>query len=391
MSKTKVFLLCSGLGNIRRGFESFTQECFDALKEEEALDVLLFKGAGSCSRREKSIWNLPRSGGASRLFAKMFQSDPYKIEQITFTLSLLPALIAEKPQVVMFSDGSVGNVLWHYRRHSKQVFSLLFSNGGPLGPPFPRWDHIQQVSPEYCDLAARTGVPIEKQSLVPYAFDLPESFSPPGKEEIELSRHQLGLPLNRQIVISIGAINSRHKRMDYVIEEVASLPEPRPFLLLLGETTSETPSINSLAQSRLGRANFDIRTVPAGAVVKCLRVSDVFALGSLQEGFGRVLVEALSQGLACIVHDYRTSRFVLGNFGVYGDLTRTGSLSSLLVEALSRANVASERRNRYAYAYKTFSWAALRPSYIHMIRTAASAFQGLGYQGGGASSGSRIS
>jgi hypothetical protein len=36
--------------------------------------------------------------------------------------------------------------------------------------------------------------------------------------------------------------------MDYVIREVASLPEPRPYLLLLGQETPDSPEIIKLGQ-----------------------------------------------------------------------------------------------------------------------------------------------
>ena len=54
---TKVFVICSGLGNIKRGYESFTQECFEALSQEPLLDVTLFKGGGKSSEKEIALWN----------------------------------------------------------------------------------------------------------------------------------------------------------------------------------------------------------------------------------------------------------------------------------------------------------------------------------------------
>ena len=40
----KIALLCSGLGNIKRGHEIFAQDLFDLLKND--LDITLFKGGG---------------------------------------------------------------------------------------------------------------------------------------------------------------------------------------------------------------------------------------------------------------------------------------------------------------------------------------------------------
>jgi 1,2-diacylglycerol 3-alpha-glucosyltransferase len=159
--------------------------------------------------------------------------------------------------------------------------------------------------------------------------------------------------------------------MDYFLQETASLPDSRPFPLIVGETDDETPAIRSLATKLFGETNFDIRTVAAKDVMKYLRASDAFALGSLREGLPRVLLEAMSQGLPCLVHDYRTSRFVLGDFGTFGDFTRIGSLSSLLSKTLLREMSDADRGSRHAYIYKKFSWSSLRPAYAQMIQTAA--------------------
>ncbi len=49
---TKIFIVCSGLGHVKRGYESFTQECFNALFQEPTLDITLFKGSGDSSEKE---------------------------------------------------------------------------------------------------------------------------------------------------------------------------------------------------------------------------------------------------------------------------------------------------------------------------------------------------
>jgi 1,2-diacylglycerol 3-alpha-glucosyltransferase len=59
----KVFLICSGLGRIDRGFKSFTQECFDALFGEPGLEVTLFKGGGIADASQVALRNLPAHHG----------------------------------------------------------------------------------------------------------------------------------------------------------------------------------------------------------------------------------------------------------------------------------------------------------------------------------------
>ncbi|MBG1264814.1 hypothetical protein [Nostoc commune] len=42
--KLKVFLICTGLGQVMRGYESFAEQAFQTLSKEPSLDIILFKG-----------------------------------------------------------------------------------------------------------------------------------------------------------------------------------------------------------------------------------------------------------------------------------------------------------------------------------------------------------
>ena len=172
----KVFLICSGLGQVNRGYESFTQECFNALCDSPDLDLTLFKGGGPSLVRQRALWNLPRESVVSKpignLARKKNYQIRYQIEESTFAFSLLPYIQREKPDVIYFSDHGIGYALWLWRRYTNSKYRLLFSNGGPLGPPFPRWDHVQQVAPPHAQNALDAGQPSERQSVVPYGIEM---------------------------------------------------------------------------------------------------------------------------------------------------------------------------------------------------------------------------
>ncbi|MFM6225481.1 MAG: glycosyl transferase, partial [Dolichospermum sp.] len=75
MTTYKVFLICSGLGNVNRGFESFTQECFNALSQVPELDIILFKGGGESKKRQIVLWNFPRHSWLGINLGKFFKKD----------------------------------------------------------------------------------------------------------------------------------------------------------------------------------------------------------------------------------------------------------------------------------------------------------------------------
>jgi 1,2-diacylglycerol 3-alpha-glucosyltransferase len=367
--RTKVFLVCSGLGHIQRGFESFSQECFEALNTVSELDVTLFKGGGISGKKEIRIFNLPRQEWLARKIETLFRKNAYYIEQASFFFGLLPYLILKRPDVIYFSDGVLGNYLWHWRRYTGQNYKLLFSNGGPLSPPFDRWDHVQQVAPLYLNVALAAGVKAEKQSLVPYGLHLPNQLEILAPAELTALRSRLGLPVNRSVLLSVGAINKSHKRMNYLIREVARLTEPRPYLVILGHQDQETPEIIDLANQQLGVDNFLINTVSRAETNDYYRAADAFVLTSLGEGFGRVFLEGMAHGLPCLAHDYEVARFVLGRDGYFGDFESSGELTSLILHVLAEGQSESKRLQRYQSIYTRFSWNQLRPKYVDMIQT----------------------
>src|SRR6476469_7415479 len=97
----RVFLPCTGLGRQRRGFETFTLECADALRADPRIALTVFAGGdvpGTPAARVR--WNLPRDGNISSLVAALVRRDRYFVEQATFFLSFLPALVTGRPDVV---------------------------------------------------------------------------------------------------------------------------------------------------------------------------------------------------------------------------------------------------------------------------------------------------
>ena len=367
-NRVRTLLVCPGLGHVQRGFESFTEECFEALRDDDRLDLDLFKGGGTAADREHTLWCLRRDRAAARLLGATIRRDSYYVEQTTFALALISHLGRLRPDVIFFSDGVVGNLLWRWRSLCRGRFKLLLSNGGPLGPPnFSRIDYIHQVSAVYYDESLRAGRPAETQTLIPYGFRIDPHFHPLNQGERAALRHKLGLPVDRPVVLSVGAINKSHKRMDYIVKEVASLYNPRPFLIMLGQREAETAAVLATADELLGSTGHLFRTVPADEVQDYYDAADVFVLGSLSEGFGRVYVEALARGLRCLAHDYLGSRYVLREHGRYEDFTRSGALAGLLAKVLAEGNSESEAATRHAAARERLSWDRLRDNYVEMI------------------------
>src|SRR5260221_14207239 len=96
-SRPIVFLVCPGLGNITRGFESFADECFNALKGNSSFDLYLLKGGGKSEDKEFVVMNLPRNTWCAGTMGKLLRKDGYFVEQLSFCIGLLPFIIRKRP------------------------------------------------------------------------------------------------------------------------------------------------------------------------------------------------------------------------------------------------------------------------------------------------------
>lgn len=374
----RVLFSCTGVGILNRGIESFFREAFDGLKGAEGIDAMLVKGAGSREQGARSgeqvVWCLARTGWPAQLIGRITGRSAYAVEQWSSFPGVVRAIRKFRPQVIFYSDANLGFLLRRFRRQIGVPFRLLFSNGGPCHPPFDRHDFVHQVAPLYRQEALQAGEPPEKHFLVPYGIHVPIApiSDPVAKRAL---RGRLGLPLDRQVVLSVGWIARQHKRMDFVIEEVARLPEPRPFLQLLGAIDENSQEIIDLGNRLLGPQNFAARSVPYEEVAGYYRAADVFVLASLAEGFGRVYLEALMHGLPTIGHKHPVIGYVLGDAGLLADFSVPGNLMAVLAHTLGDATLSTNEagRRRWESVRSRFDWEVLRPQYVDMFRACAKA------------------
>jgi glycosyltransferase involved in cell wall biosynthesis len=329
--------------------------------------MTVFGGGGALEPGERAVWNLPRSGAGARMFGALLRRDPYFIEQATFFAGFARALTAGKPDVVYFADLNLGNACWHWRRFTAQRFKLLYYNGGPTTRPFTRCDLVQQVSPEHLASALARGESADRQVLLPHGMRIAREYTPASHAERDAIRAGLGVPIAASLVLAVGALNRSHKRMDYVIDEVAQMPT-RPHLLMLGAVTPETPDVLARARARLGD-RFTARTLPRADTLRAYRAADVFVHAAMHEGFGLAQLEALDAGLPCVVHDTPTSAYVVGDQGVRVDLTHAGALAAALDGVLAGGR--GDGAARHAWAWSQFSWDRLAPRYAELLTACA--------------------
>ena len=345
-------------------------EIFNGLKASPRLRVTMIKGAGPNSTVEWAAPCLPRTGRLAKTLGSIIGRDAYTIEQLSSFPFVANYIRRMRPDIVFYHDASLGFQLFRWRRQIGVPFRLVFANGGPCRPPFDRTDFVLHAAPYYRDVAVGAGESPQRHFMIPQGITLrdPPSHDPLARRNL---REKLQIPLECPVILSVGWISREHKRMHYIVEEVARMPHPRPFLQMLGAMDESSSEIRALATNQLGLEGYSMRSVAYNQVADYYCASDLFVLGSLQEGFGRVYIEALMHGLPTIAHQHPVMEYVLGGRGILRDLTRTGELTQAIGTVLSQINGPEEILQRWRYVRDQFSWQSLSPQYIDMFETIA--------------------
>jgi len=361
----KVALVCPTVGQTRRGYERFITDLSGLLGGQ--IDITVFKGGGVCGPHEKVLRHLSRTGVMSRLFADRFRWPRYHLEFATFALALFPHLLRGGFDLVHFIDPPLGRLLHASRRMARGRFGLLFTNAAPLSSDGWRWgDHIHCLTPGALAEALKAGVSPKRLTMLPVGIDPQRFVTPWGRDEL---RRRYDVPADTFVILSVTSLNRHHKRVDYLIEEVAGLDGD--FLLWIDGSLHPDgdPSLLDLASSRLG-SRCRLTHVPSGRVGELYHLADVMVSTSLRESFGMSVVEAMCSGLPVLTHDSPHFRWLLGGAGHRVDMRPAGSLRARLAQLMRHPGDLRRVVDPESVA-RRFRWAGLKTAYLDMYRRAA--------------------
>ncbi len=361
----KVALVSTGLGRVLRGFESFTESLFAALRRyAPEIDVTVFQGGGTAGERRVVIPNLHRYDAPARWFG---YEKGNLLEKRSFALSIYPLLRFGKYDIVHYNELTMGSALYHLRRVFGGRYRLLYCGGSTWSPAHygNRCDFAQLLTGPMYDQARKHGIPENRLFLIPYGLD-PEQFSSRARCFRSATRQELGIREETRVVLSVATIDRATKRIDYLLREIADL-DGSTYLLVAGQKSAETPGLEKEAE-RLIPGRWRFVTWPQERVHLLYGAADVFVLASLVEAFGRVIVEASLSGLPTIIHNGPIFRWVAdGTQTRTIDMSAKGSLSRMLREVLSSRRPSSDRNE----AASKFAWDYLIPEYVRMYTQVA--------------------
>lgn len=342
----KLALISCGLGNTTRGFETSTARWFEALQKHTNLDVRLFCGGDYPGG--KRLWNFPRKSiwtAPVNLFRFVSEQHrwefTYGVEQVSFWSALNFELLKWRPDVVWVKDYPLAHLIKFSKTVFGLKFKLIFANGGLNDPDtYKEFDFIQQIQEEGFRKALSIGVPGDRMEVITNCVPLRETHI-----DRMNTRQSLGLKETDYAILCVAAWNRYHKRIDYLLEEVAAMGDPNAKLILCGTPEVDTASLKDLGKKLL-RDRVQWLTVDSERVPEIMHACDVFVLPTLQEHLGNALIEAAMYGLPVVTHPHGGAQFSIRDEFWMTDLSQKGNLTNRLHWLRNNASQLTDRVSR---------------------------------------------
>jgi glycosyltransferase involved in cell wall biosynthesis len=162
---------------------------------------------------------------------------------------------------------------------------------------FPRADRIIAVSEEVARaVRLYTRIPRERITTIPNGIDPSQFRLQENRWEL---RQRLDLPVDRQVVVSVGRL-TRPKGYPHLLAALRLIPpDERPLTLIVGDG----PDLHDLELKATAlQLEHDVRFLGnQHDVPVLLAAADLFVLSSLWEGLSLAVLEAMAAGLPAVV------------------------------------------------------------------------------------------
>lgn len=343
------------------------------------------------------------SDGAQRVVATLanhFSQLGYAIRIITFREGDRYTLEPQVQRIRLHSklgllDSNLSRAAWHlnkfYRKKSNRpdVISSHIHTMGLVTIPISRWYGIKLIVSEHNNYKA-TKIDFKKWLLWNVLYKLPEGvtiltsfdkefFSKRNKNVVVMPNPlsfapSLGLAnRNDRTIVLAGNLNRyHHKGFDNLMHIVAGVQKERPDwkFKIVGEGVDGLHLLKNKAEALGVSKNIEFAGYRSD-IKEILQTSEVFMLCSRYEGLPMVLMEAASQGIACISYNCTSGPSEIIEDGVSGILVEDQSIPDMVEKTLVLLNDSALRKELGRNAVKhveKFSIEAIGAKWLQLFR-----------------------
>ncbi|MES2648302.1 MAG: glycosyltransferase family 4 protein [Bacteroidota bacterium] len=356
-------MVCTGLGNVKRGFEmyigSLARKLTGVYSFTSALEVWCGGAFSSQGVNTRKIFNMRRDGRLAKWLS--LDTKAFLWEQRTFFLGMVPSILRNRTAVYYLGEYQLYCYLYKLRQFFGLRYSLVLYTGGQAIPGLfdPTLDYIHHVTDVYLKECAHLSK--KRQTILPHFIEEDFVYDDIIQQTI---RQMAG---GKKIVLSVGLLDKTIKRMDLLLEALAPLSKD-VFPVLLGQVSSDTAELRQIMEDRFGENGYVIHTVLHTELGNWYFAADLFVLCSPKESFGLAALEALYHGLPVICDDFAEARFVLGTHGNFIAMENVTVLTEAIRDQLLKT--INDKTDRKSFVASRYTWTALQDEYLAMFRQA---------------------
>lgn len=353
-----------------RGYETHCRVLFDCLQEENipGVEFFLYKREG-VKRKNEVVLKVPYRSDFLCQYLARFRGDLVYWELLFFSFRFLGhcILFRKKFDTISLIEPMASKTVYRFRKLLPGNPKIVFTHG-VWNRPFENInnaDVFHEVGIESYNIMKEY---IVKNKLNKKIFLLPhflKNEASPVYDKEQLKK-QFGIKTPK-VLLSVGAINRAHKRMDYLINEASKLSDEWTLLVCGLARGKEGDIVLGMGKEKLGD-RFVHMFVQREEISKIYAVADVFVLASTQEGFGIVTLEAMSAGLPVFLHDNELFRWILKQPDCCIDMEKENNLYSKLLEYGNDEKWLKEKSELNKKIFReNYRWSGVREQYLDLL------------------------
>lgn len=359
--KPRILFVLPGLHDIQRGAEVAFEQIGAGLVREGFEVTLMGTGDPIPDRPYKYIQGKKKP----RTYFESFPKFPplrseYRWEEMSFMPSIFKKVKAANFDITVTCSYPFVNWGLRMNRRKKKPLHVYISENGDWAAHANHREYryfgcegLVCTNPEYYE-RNRERWP---STLIPNGV-LTDQFTPGPSE-----KETFGIPADAQAVCMVSAlIDSK-----YAMNGVRAVAELEGVYLLLAGDGPLREECDALGKELLGDRYHRI-TVPMAKMPSVYRSGDLFLHLSRDEAFGNIYIEAVACGKTVVAHDTPTTRWILGETGVFLDTANHGALVNVLKDKLVHPDsqeLLDQARNALV---SRFDWSVVCKQYAEYFR-----------------------
>lgn len=357
----RISIFATYLGKINRGAETFVIELTKELKKKYNITIYSSSKVEGLEDHIKIVkYDLPiwfeiyqRIYNTNRYFAficdRIYYAIPTVIEQYYFNRALHKqySKFLNESDIIFPNNGIWGVRLANKIRKIKDI-PFIYTGHGGIGDGERKI--IKLMPDRYIALTEES-----KKWATTYCKNVNKIYNGINLDEFSPSPHK-----NDRVktILCVGAF-THFKRQKLLINAIEKLENVKLILLGKGELEEK---LKIYGKKTLGN-RFEIKSVSYKEIRKYYNECDAFSLPSLNEPFGIVYLEALASNKPIIAPNDETRKEIIGDAGVYCDVTNPQEYALAIKEAISKDWYNIPRRRA-----EEFSWSRIAKEYDDLIQ-----------------------